>query len=166
MRSTKETPDFPYALNNICYIETAKDGSVSQIQHSKDGILSAYTKAKSGEVDIYAVWPGKYRSDLFIVDDLDSFAGAYGITTDNAHMHDVEYKISEFDDGKSQFANVDIEFKCGCTLDFNNIKSIANDLKKQFGLEMTTSTGFGCHHDFINGKTVYSIRVRRSSIKK
>ncbi len=166
MRSTKETPNFPYTLSNICYIEISKDGDISQIPHSKDEIFSAYTKAKSGAVNIYAVWPGQYRSDLFIVDDLDLFAGAYGITTSNTHLHDVEYKISEFDDGKSQYANVDMEFKCGCALDFNNIKSIANDLKQQYGLEMATSTGFGCHQDVISGKTVYSIRVRRSSIKK
>ena len=39
---------------------------------------------------------------------------------------------------------------------------IASDLKKQFGWQMTTTTGFGSR--FNDGETVYSVRILRSSL--
>ena len=35
---------------------------------------SAYINAQAGISKIFAVWPGRWRSDLFIIDDLDAFS--------------------------------------------------------------------------------------------
>ena len=35
---------------------------------------SAYINAQAGISKILAVWPGRWRSDLFIIDDLDAFS--------------------------------------------------------------------------------------------
>ena len=118
--------------------------------------------AKEGHAVLYAVWPGNYRSDLFIIDNIEALEDAYGIQRDNRHNHITEYSISDYDDGKLAYADVDIVFDCGCKLDMNNIKVIANDIKKQFGWEIATTTGFGAHSS--NGKTTYSVRIRRKSL--
>lgn len=164
MRNTKSTENFPYESKQVCYIEVSKDGSVTQIHCTKEEIRASYQRIVNDAATLYAVWPGQYRSDLFIVDDLNVLADAYGIERENSHLHNIEYKISEFDDGKSLYAYVDIVFKCGCKLDFNNIKALANDLNKQYGWIMATSSGFGCSYCPQTNKTVYSIRVRRSSM--
>jgi len=66
--------DFPYESPTTCYIEVRQDGSVTQ------GVgQGAYERARSGESRIFAVWSGQWRSDLFIIDDLDEYAKAVGL---------------------------------------------------------------------------------------
>ena len=72
MRSSKESGCFPYRSSTVCYIEVFPDGSVQQLS-TKDEKLRALMNAENGKSKIYAVWPGKWRSDLFIIDDLDAF---------------------------------------------------------------------------------------------
>lgn len=72
MRSAKESGCFPYYNSLICYMEVFPDGTINQLQ-SKTDRLAAYLNAKSNKSKIYAVWPGKWRSDLFLIDDLDAF---------------------------------------------------------------------------------------------
>lgn len=166
MRSAKETEFFPYTSNTLCYIEVGKDGNVNQVHCAKEDMISAYKKIVSGTAILYAVWPGKYRSDLFIIDDPHALANAFCIEPQEQHIHEIKYRMSDIDDGKSMYANIDLEFKCGCKLDSSNIKRIANDLNKQLGWVMATSTGFGSHYDVITGRVEYSVRIRRSSIKE
>ena len=73
MRSAKETGCFPYRSKLVCYMELSNDGNIKQLS-TKSEKLEAYLNAKSGNSRILAVWPGQWRSDLFIIDDLDSFA--------------------------------------------------------------------------------------------
>lgn len=79
MRSAKETGCFPYSSKLVCYIEVRKSGEVQQVPNSKTGISNAYDNVKNGNAVLYAVWPGNWRSDLFIIDDLDALAEAFGI---------------------------------------------------------------------------------------
>lgn len=162
MRSTKEEPFFPYAAKTICYFEVSTNGTVQQVSSSKNSITEACFRVKAECTTLYAVWPGKYKSDLFIVDDIDALSDAFGIEREKQHQHIVNCSLSDFDDGKSPYASVDISFDCGCKITPNNIKGIADDLKKQFGWQMTTTTGFGSHVS--DGKTVYSVRILRSSL--
>lgn len=78
MRSAKESNNFPYSMDTICYFEVDTDGNVSQIPHKnksdRENVLEAYQRAKDEITTLYAVWPGNWRSDLFIIDDLDAFA--------------------------------------------------------------------------------------------
>lgn len=79
MKSAKEQDWFPYSSKLVCYFEVWSDGSIEQISASKKGLSTAYGRAVSGETKIYAVWPGQWRSDLFIIDDLEIFAESIGI---------------------------------------------------------------------------------------
>jgi len=54
-------------------MELTNDGDIKQLS-TKNEKFQAYLNAKAGVSKILAVWPGQWRSDLFIVDDLDSFA--------------------------------------------------------------------------------------------
>ena len=162
MRSTKEESFFPYAAKNICYIEFSANGAVHQVSCSKESIEEACFRVKAERATLYAVWPGQYKSDLFAVDDMDALSDAFGIEREKPHQHIVNYYYDDFDDEKSPYASVNISFDCGCKISQNNIKVIASDLKKQFGWLMASTTGFGCH--VTDGKTVYSVRILRSSL--
>ncbi len=72
MRSSKEAGCFPYDSKTVCYMELSKDGNIEQLI-TKESKLKAFINAKDGDSKILAVWPGRWRSDLFIIDDLDEF---------------------------------------------------------------------------------------------
>lgn len=74
-RKTSATGNFPYSNPLVCYFALAEDGPV-QLHYVKDRKLGLLHAAK-GEITIYAVWPGRYRSDLFVVDDLAPLAAAW-----------------------------------------------------------------------------------------
>jgi hypothetical protein len=79
MRSIKEESFFPFTARTICYIEVSKDGSVQQIPCNKSAIKEACLRVRAEQTTLYAVWPGQYRSDLFVVDNIDALSDAYGI---------------------------------------------------------------------------------------
>lgn len=72
MRSAKEAEVFPYSSKLVCYMELFPNGEIHQLSTEFERV-EAYFNAKSGKSKILAVWPGRWRSDLFIIDDLDSF---------------------------------------------------------------------------------------------
>lgn len=81
MRSAKGTDNFPYAMGKVCYFEVDKNGKVSQVYHKNQSdrpkLLEAYQRGINKTTTLYAVWPGNWSSDLFIIDDLDAFAKAF-----------------------------------------------------------------------------------------
>ncbi|WP_339313445.1 hypothetical protein [Paenibacillus sp. FSL M7-0896] len=83
MRSAKEAENFPYGASTICYFEVDERGNVSQVHHKNKSdrlkILEIYNRVMSKETTLYAVWPGRWSSDLFIIDDLDAFAKAFDL---------------------------------------------------------------------------------------
>lgn len=162
MRSAKEAENFPYSSGIICYLEVDNSGRVTQLSHNSDSISAAYHDAVDQKARIYAVWPGNYRSDLFEIDDLDAFADAFGVLRPDGHVHKIAWTLSRFDDGKSRYASVDVTFECGCSLDFNNIKKFANDMKAQKDWDVATSTGISSESE--GKKTKYTIHVKRSSL--
>lgn len=72
MRSAKEAGCFPYASKLVCFMELQPDGTLTQLV-TKQQKLTAYFNADVGKSKIVAVWPGRWRSDLFIIDDLEAF---------------------------------------------------------------------------------------------
>ena len=78
VRSAKESGNFPYRMSTVCYFEVDGQGAVKQIPHKnksdRDSMRTAYERARAGSTKIYAVWPGNWSSDLFLIDDLDAFA--------------------------------------------------------------------------------------------
>ncbi len=69
---------FPYTSKLVCYFEVYKNGEVKRVYHKNKSdfncVVEAYKKASEGTTTLYAVWPGNYSSDLFIIDDLEAFA--------------------------------------------------------------------------------------------
>lgn len=58
------TTDFPYSFPGlVCYF----DAELQQAQ-DRDGLRNMVRRALAGETTIYAVWPGQYRSDMFVID--------------------------------------------------------------------------------------------------
>ncbi len=73
MRSSKEAGCFPYRSKQyVCFMELTPNGELTQL-FTLQQRLDACMNAKAGKSKIVAVWPGQYRSDLFIIDDLDTF---------------------------------------------------------------------------------------------
>ena len=163
MRSAKEIDYFPYGAKTTCYILVGKDGAVKQMNHNTAEMTAAYHSALSGEYRIYAVWPGNYRSDLFVVDDLNAFADAFGIRRPDTHVHDIQWHLDEFDDGVSRSAHVAVRFCCGCSLEKLGIRKFANDMYEQKGWDVAVSKGYSTHYD--GAVTEYTIPVKRSSLK-
>lgn len=82
MRSAKEN-DFPYKMSTICYFEVDKNGNVLQVPHKNKldqaRLLEMYQRAIDKTITLYAVWPGNWSSDLFIIDDLNAFAKEFDL---------------------------------------------------------------------------------------
>ena len=47
------------------------------------------------------------------------------------HVHDLEWQLSPYDDGKSRYADVQVIFRCGCTLGQGNIRKFSQDMYRQ-----------------------------------
>lgn len=81
MRSAKEINEFPYKMSTMCYFEVYKDGKVCQVHHKNKSdineVREAYKRALNKTTTLYAVWPGNWSSDLFVIDDLKSFADRF-----------------------------------------------------------------------------------------
>ena len=93
MRKASEVEYFPYTNSTNCYIEVGFNNSVSSLSHKnksdRPGIEAAYNRVLLGSSRLYCAWPGNYRTDLFIIDDLNSFAKAFGIACEGEHIHSV-----------------------------------------------------------------------------
>ncbi|HSV67765.1 MAG TPA: hypothetical protein VLJ59_17935 [Mycobacteriales bacterium] len=80
-RSSETEGRFPYGgPGRICYIEHRDDG-LDECRQVED-LQAALQRARSGETRLYAVWPGQWRSDLYLIDELDSLADAIGLPAD------------------------------------------------------------------------------------
>ena len=159
IRSAKESKDFPCINGTVCCIGVDNTGDVMQIAHDSDSICTAYRSAIEQKIRIFAVWPGKYRSDLFEIDDLDAF-GVRGISD---HAHKIAWPFSPSDDGKSMYATINAIHECGCVVNLHNIKKFSNDMSVQKGWDLSTSSGISYHVS--EEKTEYTFRVRRESLQ-
>lgn len=64
-RIAADEPDFPYTWPGLmCYIVVSDDGAVTKL-HGR-GDLREFLDAPTGR--LFAAWPGRYRTDLFLVD--------------------------------------------------------------------------------------------------
>jgi hypothetical protein len=155
--------EFPYKLGTLCYIEVAKDGTVTW------GVdEGTYERAVAGESRLFAVWPGEWSSHLFAIDDLDQFAGAFGIVHDEVrtgladHVHQIRWRVSPYEEKPNgSYIHIDAWLDCGCHV--RDLKAFAAQMRKQKGWDIATSGGWGSSGTDEGGWT-YSIRVRRKSL--
>jgi hypothetical protein len=77
IRTTSET-SFPFDWpGRVCYFELNK-GNMLWIK-TRDETREAVRRALTGKTKIYAAWPGQYRTDLFLVDNVAKMAEALKI---------------------------------------------------------------------------------------
>ena len=164
-RSAKQSgQDFPYEYATTCFIEIWADGTVSQ-----GAGAAAYERAKAGKSRLFAVWPGQYRSDLFVIDDLDEYAKAIGLIHDQErtglaeHAHKVRWKPHPYgqDNPRSPYITIEIELDCGCEIRDRHV--FAAHMRKQHGWDLATSGGWG-GTGMPGGKRTYTLRARRKSL--
>ncbi|MFJ2213161.1 hypothetical protein ACIQVO_26480 [Streptomyces sp. NPDC101062] len=152
--------DFPYTAKTLCYIEVAKDGTVSS--HGVDA--NTYERARRGESRLFAVWPGSWRSDLFVIDDLDECARAHGLLHDQQrtgladHEHSVRWSLDPSEKKPTgSYITVRVHLDCGCAI--NDLDAFARQMRAQRGWDIATSGGWGGSA----GSGTY-MRVRRKSL--
>ncbi|MGH3973654.1 MAG: hypothetical protein ACRDS9_10055 [Pseudonocardiaceae bacterium] len=160
-RSAGELGDeFPYFLPTICYIEVSSDGTVSWGTEPE-----TYERVEFGESRLYAVWPGKWSSHLFAIDDLDQFARALGLVHDPKrtgladHEHQVRWEISPYEKNPDgSYITINVWLDCGCRI--LDIRSFASHMQTQRGWDIATTSGWG------GGDDTQYVRVRRKSLAR
>jgi hypothetical protein len=155
--------DFPYRSSTTCFIEVAVDGTVT----GGDG-RGAYERAVAGESRLYAVWPGQWSSDLFLIDDLEEYARAVGLIHDEdrtglaRHEHDVRWAVSPYEDKPDGvYISIEVRLTCGCQI--RDLSSFASHLREQKGWDIATSRGWGSSGSD-EGGYCYRMRARRTSL--
>ncbi len=121
----------------------------------------------AGESRLYAVRPGNWSSDLFVIDDLDEYAKAHGIKHDVQwtgpadHVHQVRWTESDDErNPRSPYIDVDVSLDCACKIE--SLGVFAAQMRKQKGWAVATSVGWS-RSSGPEG-TTYSLRVRRKSL--
>ncbi|MFF3588380.1 hypothetical protein ACFYYI_14595 [Streptomyces sp. NPDC002387] len=122
----------------------------------------------AGTSRLFAVWPGEWSSDLFVIDDLDEFAKAHGIKHDEErtglkdHVHEVKWVEAEYGNSspRSQYVGIRVTLTCGCSI--RNLRTFATQMKEQRGWVIATSGGWGSSSG--PDGTTYSLRARRTSL--
>ncbi|MEV0288190.1 hypothetical protein AB0H36_29075 [Kribbella sp. NPDC050820] len=168
MRYASHSPDFPYELSTMCYLEVAADGSVQS--PPADGVAG---RVRAGESRLYAVWPGKYRSDLFLIDDIDDYEKALGIQHDPVrtgladHEHRISWQLSPHEQHPAaSYVFVDTALDCGCEI--KDLKAFARQAREQLGWDVATTGGVSTSVRFgADGERQglnYTLRIRRKSL--
>ena len=75
-KSSEVDTDFPYKSDRVCYILVMSDGSVTSPRLVGERKRAARA-LRDGDGQLFAAWPGQYRTDLFEIDDVEAFVNAY-----------------------------------------------------------------------------------------
>jgi hypothetical protein len=155
--------NFPYELPTVCYLEVASDGTVTS--PPEDGVTA---RVRSAGSRLYAVWPGHYRSDLFLIDDIDEYEKAIGLQHDpirtglQEHEHQVRWTISPHEQKPTgTYIAIDVHLDCGCEL--KNLTTFAKHMKTQAGWDIATTANWTTHQP-PSGTPTYTLRARRLSL--
>lgn len=114
MRKVSENKGFPFLSEDLCYYELVNN-DLKDLIRNENLLREAYNRAKNKESKLYIAWHGNYRTDMFELDHLDSFAQAFGFE-EQKHIHDIEWKFYDKEE-KGAYTSLEINFKCGCTFD-------------------------------------------------
>lgn len=167
-----EMPIAPAGYNYDCpgifFFEVYPDGRVNHVPCSRRAIMDkddasaygAYFRAVEKECDLYfsSIVREGYTA-VQKIEDLEGFADSLGIRRPTARIHEIRACYNEKDSGSGRYAEIDIEFLCGCTLSNQNKRIIAEQLKAPYGWSIILSS-----IDSVP-KSKRTIRVKRNSIK-
>jgi len=164
--ATSAGNDFPYTSPIVCYIEVNQVGNVSQVNNHN---MALYTRIKNGESKLYAVWPGQYRSDLFLIDDPTEYAKARGIIPDpertglREHEHQVWWQIASSEsNSRGAYVPVNVRLDCGCRI--KDIRTFAEHMHQQKSWNVAVGTYPGSYQEG-QKLPIYTVRVQRSSLR-
>lgn len=161
MRLISKTPEFPWKDRGVCYVFVSQTLDVFHVGSTKDiSPLNAYELAKDGKGKIVAVWPGQYRSDAFLVDDLEAYALAFGFAYKPLPIEIVGFvcrsahgvAVSKYYDF---FIKDDNEV---VTFDDSFLTRFSEDLKHKYGWTIAKSKGCGSHG--LGKRKVFSVYVK------
>jgi hypothetical protein len=166
MRLASESENFPFELATVCYIEVGADGGVTSPpeEHVQD-------RVRRGESRLYAVWPGHYRSDLFLIDDIDEYEKALGLQHDpvrtglQEHKHQVRWSISPCEDRPTgAYVSVEARLDCGCEV--KDLKTFARHMRDQRGWDIATTAAWETSSPTsdAHARPTYTFRIRRRSL--
>lgn len=160
---------FNYDFRSICFFEIDADGDINVLAGDKDSIrrkapnsvYDAYLRALRGDCKLYIAFPeNSSRTTVYYVEHLEDVAASLALPRTDGHTHIVHAELSKSDPGSGVYALVDVEFCCGCTVSSQNIRSIADDLKEQYGWEVVIS-----HMNFIP-ESKKQLKIKRNSLSK
>lgn len=165
MRLASESDNFPYEQATVCYLEVDGHGVVTSPPepHVSD-------RVRSGESRLYAVWPGHYRSDLFLIDDIDEYEKALGLqpaperTGLQEHEHRLDWRISPAEtQPEAAYVEVEATLTCGCEI--RDLRTFAEHLRAQRGWHVTVTGGLRSSTSAAApGRRTYTFRARRRSL--
>lgn len=159
-RSAAEATGFPYNAQTTCYIKIdSEDGTVTTGKPTQADLDSC----SAGDLQILAAWPGQWRTDLFVIDDVAACARALGLVAPGAEPHNHDMRWNYYSDPASKAAtlSLNVDMLCGCNIE--NIHGFADQMLEQFGWTVRTSQGWsgGNRSD---GITDLIIPVQRTTI--
>jgi len=136
---------FQYDLDGICYFEVYPNGTVVGVlgditsvgDKKLSSVYGSYQRVKNNECTLYLATVSQYGdAKIYRVDDMEALADSYGILRVFEHQYDIHAAFSEHDKGCGRYAEIDIEFRCGCLLGSHNKRIMAKYLKEKYGWEI------------------------------
>jgi hypothetical protein len=167
MRKTSECADqpFPYSLSTICYIFADKLGNVYQLPNDMS-FENAFQIASLDNGKIIAIWPGKYRTDAFEVDDLKALGLSKGFIKEPLPVTIIGFEESRFGSHGRGSRTYDVFYKCNenndklkCGIGDFNIR-FCDMLADKFGWDIAKSKGFSGKYSYIDDVQIFSVSVK------
>ena len=133
---------YNYDVRGLYFFEVYPDGRVNHVKSdrssirdkSSDSLYGAYFRAVDGECALYfSSIHYEGNAEVQRIDCLDDLADSIGILRPDAHEHVIRARLSARDSGRGRYADIDIEFLCGCQLCSSNKRAIAAYLKEKYG---------------------------------
>jgi len=79
LKCRKVSPDFPFTDPTICFIVVnSTTQEIGKVPSKREELLACADLLESGQIKLYAVWPGKTRSDFFSITDPEKLRSAHG----------------------------------------------------------------------------------------
>ncbi len=143
MRFVSKCPEFEWRNKRVCYLFIGLSGEVFQIE--KDiSAQEAYSKVSANKGRLVAVWPGNWRSDAFIIDDIRTFGLTFDCIHEDLPLKIIGYshKTIEFDTTFSK--HVDFVIECSREVHSlpNFLKRFSDKLEQEFGWTIALSRGY------------------------
>ena len=141
MRLISECPDFDWKNPLVCYLYI-ENGTVRQVGKDIQPQV-AYANASNKRGKLVAVWPGKWRTDAFIIDKLKGYGLAFGCCYEPLPVKILgfKHKKSEYDTGVSAYMKFFLQDPTDVVHSSGFLERFSEDIKRRFGWSIAISKG-------------------------